>query len=68
MRERYAPQERAWVKRLISRLTSEQYERYVIACRKAPRHHNSGKLYDHQKAEIAEAILYAAHREGHGDE
>jgi hypothetical protein len=56
--EKYRAQERAWVIRLLARLTPEQRARYEKACAEAPRHH-SGKLYDHAKAEIAERILYA---------
>ena len=54
----YHPQERAWVMRLVARLTPAQRARYELACREAPRHPRSGKLYDLVKAEIAERILY----------
>lgn len=56
---RYSAQERAWVRRLLARLTSEQRARYEIACAEAPRHHGTGKLYDGERAAIAERILYA---------
>jgi hypothetical protein len=50
--------ERAWVMRLLARLSPAQRLRYEATCREAPRHYRSGKLYDHAKAEIAERILY----------
>lgn len=55
---KYCAQERAWVMRLLARLTPIQRARYEAACRSAPRHHRSGKLYDGMKAAIAERILY----------
>jgi hypothetical protein len=55
---KYTAQERAWVMRLLARLTPDQRQRYELACRAAPRHHNTGKLYDGEKAAIAERILY----------
>lgn len=55
---KYKAQERAWVAQLLARLTPDQRARYEAACRVAPRHHRSGKLYDGAKAEIAERILY----------
>lgn len=55
---RYSAQERAWVARLLARLTPDQRRRYEVLCRAAPRHHHSGKLYDGAKATIAERILY----------
>ena len=55
---RYTAQERQWVKRLLCRLNADQRRRYEEACKTAPRHHNSGKLYDSARAEIAERILY----------
>ncbi len=55
---KYSAQERAWVARLLARLTPDQRQRYELACRAAPRHHRSGKLYDGAKAAIAERILY----------
>jgi hypothetical protein len=58
MSPKYPAQERAWVMRLLARLTPDQRRRYEEACSKAPRHHKSGKLYDRAKAEIAERILY----------
>jgi hypothetical protein len=59
MADKYRAQERAWVMRLLARLSPEQRARYEKACSEAPRHHNTGKLYDHAKAAIAERILYA---------
>ena len=55
---KYRAQERAWVMRLLARLTPAQRVRYEVECRKTPRHYSSGKLYDAAKAEIAERILY----------
>ena len=55
---KFNAQERRWVMRLLSRLTPEQRARYEAACREAPRHHRTGKLYDDAKARIAERILY----------
>jgi hypothetical protein len=55
---KYRAQERAWVMRLLARLTPDQRKRYEAACRDAPRHHRTGKLYDDAKARIAERILY----------
>lgn len=55
---RYTAQERRWVKAILCRLNADQRRRYEEACKAAPRHHNSGKLYDGAKAEIAERILY----------
>jgi len=55
---KFSAQERAWVTRLLVRLSPEQRARYVIECAKAPRHPHSGKLYDGARAAIAERILY----------
>ena len=55
---KYRAQERKWVMRLLARMTPEQRQRYEEACRDAPRHPHSGKLYDGAKAEIAERIMY----------
>lgn len=55
---KYTAQERVWVMRLLARLTPAQRLRYEAACREAPRHQHSGKLYDGAKAAIAERILY----------
>jgi hypothetical protein len=55
-RKRYKAQEREWVRRILARLTPEQWERYEAECKEAPRHRN-GKLYDRARAEIAERIL-----------
>ena len=53
----YRPQGREWVKRLVRLLTPDQRMRYEVECRIAPRCHN-GRLYDGEKARIAERILY----------
>lgn len=55
---KYGAQERAWVMRLLARLTPAQRARYEDACEHAGRHEHSGKLYDGEKARIAERILY----------
>jgi hypothetical protein len=39
-------------------LNADQRLRYEEACRKAPRHYRTGRLYDGAKAEIAERILF----------
>jgi len=44
--------------RLLARMNPDQRARYEAACRIAPRHYRSGKLYDGAKAGIAERILY----------
>lgn len=45
------------MKRLVRLLTPDQRVRYEVECRMAPRCHN-GRLYDGEKARIAERILY----------
>jgi len=56
---RYKAQERKWVMQLLVRLTPDQRRRYEEACRVHPvRGEHSGKLYDGEKAAIAERILY----------
>jgi hypothetical protein len=55
---KYKATERAWVTKLLARLNADQRRRYEEACRKAPRHERTGKLYDGAKAEIAERILF----------
>lgn len=55
---KFKAQERRWVMALLARLTPAQRLRYEAACRAAPRHPHSGKLYDGAKAAIAERILY----------
>lgn len=58
-RGKYNAQERKWVMRLLARLTPEQRRRYEAACCCHPvRGAHSGKLYDREKAAIAERILY----------
>lgn len=54
---KYKAAERAWVGRLLARLTPDQRRRYEAECAAAPRHHRTGKLYDGEKAKIAERIL-----------
>lgn len=54
---RYPVRERDWVERLLARLTDEQRARYAEACKTARRHPN-GKLYDKDRARVAERILY----------
>ena len=53
---KYKAQEKAWVRRILARLTPEQRERYEAECKQAPRHRN-GKLYDTARARIAERIM-----------
>ncbi len=53
---KYLAQERRWVARLLASLTPDQRRRYEAACAVAPRHHHSGKLYDVDRAAIAEQI------------
>ena len=57
----YPARERAWVRRILVRLTPDQRKRYEAECRTAPRHRN-GKLYDAARAAIAERILLDAAR------
>lgn len=54
----YRPQEREWVKRLVRLLTPDQRVRYEVECRTAPRYGHNRRLYDGEKARIAERILY----------
>lgn len=62
---RYKATERAWVMRLLARLTPEQCARYeAIVQSEAYRHHHSGKIYDREKARIAEQILLEDARRG----
>lgn len=55
---RYRATERAWVARLLARLTPDQRKRYEAEMRRQPGHHASGKKYDGLKAQVAERILY----------
>lgn len=55
---KYGAQERKWAMRMLARLTPAQRLRYEEACKLAPRHAKSGKLYDGEKARIAERIIY----------
>lgn len=55
---RYKATERAWVMRLLARLSPDQRRRYEAEMARRPGHHRSGKKYDHLKAEVAERILY----------
>ena len=64
---KYKATERAWVMRLLARLTPAQRVRYEAEVRAlAPelRHHHSGKIYDRQKATVAERILLEDARGG----
>lgn len=63
---KYEAQEKAWVRKLLARLSPEQRKRYEAECKDAPRHRN-GKLYDAAKAKIAERIIYKDRMEK-GDE
>jgi len=56
---KYRAQERAWVRRILCRLTPEQRQRYEAAMQVAPGHWRTGKKYDALKAEVAERILLA---------
>ena len=55
---KYRAQERAWVMKLLARLTPDQRRRYEEACRTAPREGAHQRLFDGEKARIAERILY----------
>jgi len=55
---KYRATERKWVMRLLARLTPAQRARYEEECRIAPRHYRSGRLYDADRAAIAERIMY----------
>ena len=54
---KYRATERAWVMRLLARLTPEQRRRYEAAMREAPGDYRTGKKYDWLKAQVAERIL-----------
>jgi len=53
---KFKAQEKAWVRRILARLTPEERKRYEAECKRAPRH-RSGKLYDTARAQIAERIM-----------
>jgi hypothetical protein len=57
-RRAYAAQERAWVARILARLTTEQRVRYVVEMRQQSGHAHSGKKYDNLRAAVAERIMY----------
>lgn len=59
---KYPATERAWVRRILTRLTQDQRRRYEEACKVAARHHSSGRLYDSARARIAERIMYEDHQ------
>ncbi len=59
---KYAAQERKWVMQLLARLTREQRMKYEEECKDPIHKHRNGKLYDGEKAAIAERILYEAQR------
>jgi len=55
---KYQASERAWVVRLLARLTLAQRRRYEAEMAKQPGHPSTGKKYDGLKAEVAERIMY----------
>ncbi len=56
---KYKANERAWVARLLARLTPDQRRRYELELSKGGgRHYRSGKLFDIEKAKVAERIMY----------
>jgi len=66
---KYKAQEKEWVRRILARLTPEQRERYEKACAtEVWLRHRNGKLYDTDRARIAERILYVDYIEGVSDE
>lgn len=54
---KYKATERAWVMRLLARLTPDQRRRYEEEMRREPGHHSTGKKYDGLKAQVAERIM-----------
>lgn len=56
---KYKATERAWVMRLLARLTPAERQQYETEMRRQPGHYHSGKKYDGLKAEIAERVMYA---------
>ena len=54
---RYCAQERKWVRQLLCRMTKAERQEYEKRCADAPRHHRSGKLYDGERARIAEQVM-----------
>lgn len=61
---KYRATERAWVMRLLARLSPDQRRRYEEEMRQALGHWHSGKKYDLQKAQVAERILLDDARKG----
>lgn len=55
---KYKATERAWVMRLLARLSPDQRRRYEEQMRHEAGHYRSGKKYDGLKAAVAERILY----------
>jgi hypothetical protein len=53
----YPATERKWVKQLLAKLTPEERAVYERRCREAPVHPHSRKLYDGEKAKIAEQVM-----------
>ena len=65
---KYQAQEKDWVRRILARLTPEQRERYEKACAtEVWLRHRNGRLYDTDRARIAERILYVDYMEGEQD-
>lgn len=55
---KYKATERAWVGRLLARLSPDQRKRYEEQMRKEMGWYSNGKKYDRLKAKVAERILY----------
>jgi len=59
---RYKATERAWVMRLLARLTVAERAEYERRMRLEPAHPHSGKKYDDVKARVAECVMYEMRR------
>ena len=55
---KYKANERAWVMRLLARLSPEERAEYERRMRETPGHHRTGKKYDSLKARVAEEVMY----------